>query len=53
MYADDAALFVNPLPLELSNLQKKILQFFGECLGLKVNMTKTKIFPIRLQPNMI
>jgi hypothetical protein len=51
-YADDAALFANPSPMELSNLQK-ILHFFGECSGLQVNMSKTEIYPIRLQPDAI
>jgi len=51
-YADDAALFANPSPVELSNLQQ-ILQFFGECSGLHVNMSKAEIYPIRLEPNVI
>jgi hypothetical protein len=52
LYADDAALFANPTTTELSNLQK-ILQFFGYCSGLKVNMNKTEIFPIRLQVDLV
>ena len=48
LYADDAALFANSLPAELDRLQK-ILLFFGESSGLKVNMAKTEIFPIRMQ----
>jgi hypothetical protein len=52
LYADDAALFANPTATELSNLQK-ILQFFGDCSSLKVNMNKTEIFPIRLQADLV
>lgn len=47
LYADDAAMFANPTPQELEQLQK-ILQFFRECSGLKINMAKTEIFPIRM-----
>lgn len=50
LYADDAALFVRPSPIDLLRLQK-ILHFFGECSRLKVNMSKTEIFPIRMQQN--
>jgi hypothetical protein len=50
LYADDVALFAKPSSVELSRLQK-ILIFFGECSGLKVNMSKTEIFPIRMQPS--
>jgi hypothetical protein len=52
LYADDAALFAHPSPVEMDRLQK-ILLLFGECSGLKVNMNKTEIFPIRLQPEMV
>lgn len=52
LYADDAALFANPSPSELERLQK-ILRLFAECSGLKVNMTKTEIFPIRMQESMV
>lgn len=52
LYADDAALFANPSPSELERLQK-ILRLFVECSGLKVNMTKTEIFPIRMQESMV
>lgn len=48
IYADDAALFAHPSALELTRPQK-ILLLFGECSGLKVNMGKTEIFPIRMQ----
>lgn len=52
LYADDDALFTNPSPAELNSLQA-ILTFFGDCSGLRVNMAKTEIFPIRLQPDMV
>jgi hypothetical protein len=52
LYADDAALFAHPSPVEMDRLQK-ILLLFGECSELKVNMNKTEIFPIRLQPEMV
>lgn len=52
LYADDAALFANPTPIELARLQK-ILVVFNECSGLRVNMSKTEIFPIRMQASMI
>jgi len=34
LYADDAAIFADPLALELDRLHR-ILNFFGECSGLK------------------
>jgi hypothetical protein len=47
MYADDAAIFAYPENTELHNLLR-ILNFFGECSGLKINILKTEIFPIRM-----
>jgi hypothetical protein len=47
LYADDAAIFAAPTALELSRLHK-LLSFFGECSGLRINISKTEIFPIRL-----
>jgi hypothetical protein len=47
LYADDAAIFAEPSGDELQRLYS-ILNFFGECSGLKINIAKTKIFPIRL-----
>jgi len=52
LYADDAALFADPSPLEISRLQI-FLMLFRECSGLKVNMNKTEIFPIWMQPEML
>jgi hypothetical protein len=47
LYADDAAIFAYPENTELDNLLR-ILNFFGECSGLKINILKTEIFPIRM-----
>jgi len=47
LYADDAAIFAYPANTELDHLLK-ILNFFGECSGLKINISKTENFPIRM-----
>jgi len=47
LYADDAANFSDPSACELPRLYK-ILTFFGECSGLKINILKTEIYLIRL-----
>jgi mannosylglycoprotein endo-beta-mannosidase len=52
LYADDAAIFVDPSAMELEHLYK-ILTFFGECSGLKINISKTEISPIRLQEQVV
>jgi hypothetical protein len=52
LYADDAAIFAEPNATELDHLQR-ILHFFGECSGLKVNISKTEIFPIRLDDGVV
>ena len=52
LYADDAAILAEPSNLELDHLHK-ILQFFGDCSGLKVNIYKTEIFPIRFNESMV
>jgi hypothetical protein len=48
LYADDATIFADPSATELERLNK-ILVFFGDCSGLKINISKTEIFPIRMQ----
>jgi hypothetical protein len=48
LYADDAAVFAAPVATELDRLHR-LLMFFGECSGLRVNISKTEIFPIRLE----
>lgn len=45
LYADDVAIFIKPDQLELQAL-KKILNAFGNCSGLHVNLQKTEIYPI-------
>jgi hypothetical protein len=52
LYADDAAIFSDPSPRELERLLK-ILTFFGNCSGLKINMSKTEIFPIRIDNTVV
>lgn len=47
LYVDDAAIFSDPSPTELQRLHN-ILTFFGECSGLKINIPKTEIYPIRV-----
>jgi hypothetical protein len=42
-YADDAALFANPTRTELRFITE-ILNLFGNCSGLKVNLNKKKFF---------
>jgi len=41
LYADDAAIFSDPSVTDLDQLLK-ILTFFGECSGLKINISKTE-----------
>jgi len=52
LYADDAAIFASPSNLEIDHLHR-ILNFFGECSGLKINISKTEIYPIRLDTNTV
>ena len=52
LYADDAALFANPDREEWSRIGQ-LLQVLTRCSGLKVNMNKTEIFPIRCTEDMI
>ena len=52
LYADDAAIFAYPANTELDHLLK-ILNFFGECSGLKINISKTEIFPIRMDNTVV
>jgi hypothetical protein len=47
LYADDAAIFATPTNLEIEHLHR-ILNFFGGCSGLRTNISKTEIYPIRL-----
>jgi hypothetical protein len=52
LYVDDAAIFADPNSQEIEPLHK-ILNFFGECLGLKINISKTEIFPIRVEDSVV
>jgi hypothetical protein len=52
LYADDAALFANPDRTELHHITQ-VLNFFGNCSGLKVNLSKTEIFPIRCDETLV
>lgn len=46
LYADDAAIFVNPSVQDMTNLTE-ILRAFGGVSGLRTNMSKSQIAPIR------
>ena len=52
LYADDAAIFADPSSLELEHLHR-ILALFGDCSGLKINISKTEIFPIRMVDSVV
>ena len=43
---------MDPGDTELDHLYK-ILNFFGECSGLKINISKTEIYPIRLDNTVV
>ena len=46
LYADDLALFINPVKEEIAAL-KSILSAFGDVTGLRVNFSKSSVIPIR------
>lgn len=46
LYADDAALFVNPCKEDV-DLTMEIMNKFGDATGLKINMSKSLVLPIR------
>lgn len=48
MYADDAALFLNPTQQEVMAI-KDILTVFGEAWGLITNLNKCAVYPIRCE----
>jgi hypothetical protein len=52
LYADDAAIFAAPSSTEIDHLHK-ILEFFGRCSGLTINIAKTEIYPIRLATDVV
>ncbi|XP_073355220.1 uncharacterized protein [Aegilops tauschii subsp. strangulata] len=45
LYADDVALFLNPVRQEVQAI-RQILQAFGQATGLQVNFSKSKAIPI-------
>ncbi|KAM0917777.1 hypothetical protein ACQ4PT_009218 [Festuca glaucescens] len=47
-YADDAALFVNPVKEDTTAIQS-ILKFFGDVSGLRTNLEKCVAYPIACQ----
>ena len=48
MYADDAAIFLRPIKEEVTAL-KHLLQLFGEVTGLRTNIHKSSVVPIRCE----
>jgi hypothetical protein len=50
--ADAAAIFANPSQQELTRL-RRFLHIFGCCSGLRVNLNKIEIFPIRCSENTV
>lgn len=48
MYANDAALFINPKRCEMSAV-KATLESFGRASGLKINASKCVAYPIRCE----
>jgi len=48
MYADDAAIFINPIKDDLDSIAT-ILQEFGMVSGLHINLQKSSVHPIRCQ----
>ena len=48
MYADDAAIFINPIKEDVEAIQA-ILEAFGNFSGLHINLHKSSIHPIRCE----
>jgi hypothetical protein len=48
MYADDAAIFINPIK-EVEEAVKIILEAFGTFSGLHINLQKSSVHPIRCE----
>ena len=46
LYADDVAIFLQPIAADI-NLSLQLLQLFGEASGLKTNVQKSNVLPIR------
>jgi hypothetical protein len=50
IYADDVALFIRPQQEDIA-ITMDILQLFGVASGLKTNLQKSNVFPIRCGEN--
>jgi negative regulator of replication initiation len=48
MYADDAAIFINPIKEDVEAV-KTILEAFGTFSGLHINLQKSSVHPIRCE----
>ena len=46
LYADDAVLFIKPIKEDINTLAR-LLEFFGEVIGLQCNLQKSTVVPIR------
>ena len=46
IFADDVVVFIKPKPLDL-DISQRIFEMFGEASGLRINMAKSAILPIR------
>jgi hypothetical protein len=46
LYVDDVVIFLHPVTSDVVTTMD-ILRIFGEASGLKTNMTKSSVFPIR------
>ena len=48
LYADDAAVFLNPVKEDVK-MALQILEVFGQASGLQVNLEKSAVYPIRCE----
>jgi hypothetical protein len=48
LYADEAAVFVNPVKEEIDVI-REVFQAFGSASGLKVNLSKSAAYPIKCE----
>ena len=47
-YADDAALFINPIAAEVK-VVLELMDFFGQTSGLRLNLNKCTAYPVRCE----
>ena len=52
IYVDDAVIFLKPTTLDVRNVQQ-ILIHFGKASGLNMNMTKSTLFSIQTDPQVL